>query len=77
MVVELDGEMADEIVLRSLHESILSARNMLKFYEEKTKNGHEGVAKDYFEDCLKEQKKDLKALKRVHNYFATPEEHID
>ena len=78
MKITLDLE-AEDYVPHSLKESIELVESMIKYYQDALddwENSFQGASKQYYIDCLKETKKDLKALKRVHNYYTPREEHI-
>ena len=66
MQVELDDEFADAIVvaeLRNAYEMLLNGNN-------------KGMYSLDEEENEREVKKLRKAMKRVHNYFSVPSEHI-
>jgi hypothetical protein len=66
MQFELDDEFADAIVVAELRNA----------YEMLLKGNNTGMYSFDDEENNKEVKKLRKALKRVHNYFSVPSEHI-
>jgi hypothetical protein len=77
MKIEVDIDVANEVVAQSLLESLETQLMFAKRYKNQSLNtmggGH---LKEYYDKCFTECREDYRALVRAHNYYTTPSEHI-